>query len=74
MIIIPKFHTWALVYTYPDLPSFETSIKEVYTQVDPFEAKGPDGISPKLLKEIVFELSLLVQHCFQFIIKTRKDS
>ena len=34
---------------HPDLPSFETSVEEVYfllIQVDPFKATGPDGIPP----------------------------
>ena len=46
--------------SYPDLQSFKTSVEEVYnllTQVDPFKATGPDGIPPKLFKEIAFELS-----------------
>jgi len=52
--------TLVLVHVYPDLPSFETSVEEVYillTQVDPSKAIGPDGIAPKLLKEMSFELS-----------------
>jgi len=45
---------------YPILPSFEASISEVTTllnEVDSFTATGPDGIPPKLLKELANKLS-----------------
>ena len=45
---------------YPDLPLFTTNVDDVTTllkQVDPYKATGPDGIPPRLLKEIANELS-----------------
>ena len=61
-----------------DLPLFETSIEEVYTlltQVDPFKATGPDGIPPKLLKEMAFELSPSLTLLFNSSLsETRRDS
>ena len=44
---------------YPKLPSFEGSISEVNTllnEVDPFKATSPDGIPPRLLKELASKL------------------
>ena len=45
---------------YPDLPLFTTNVDDVtilLKQVDPYKATGPDGIPPRLLKEIANELS-----------------
>ena len=45
---------------YPDLELLETTVEEVSTllkQIDAFKTTGPDGIPPKLLKEMAYELS-----------------
>ena len=42
------------------------------TQVDPFKAKGPDGILPKLLKEMEFELSPSLTWLFNSSLKQGK--
>ena len=45
---------------YPELLSFDITVDEVNAlleEVDPFKAAGPNGIPPKLLKELAYVLS-----------------
>ena len=45
---------------YPELLPFEVTVDEVNTllgEVEPFKATGPDGIPPKLLKELAYVLA-----------------
>ena len=45
---------------YPELLPFEVTVDEVNTllgEVDPVKATGPDGIPPKLLKELAYVLA-----------------
>ena len=45
---------------YPDLLPFEVTVDEVHVllgELDPFKVTGPDGIPPKLLKELAHALA-----------------
>ena len=53
---------------YPDMPTIEietSGIVKLLSEIDPYKATGPDGIPPKLLKE----LSLEVAPCLNLVFK-----
>ena len=45
---------------YPDMPAIQVDtagIAKLLGEIDPYKAMGPDGIPPKLLKELANEVA-----------------
>ena len=54
----------------PDISLTRKGVEKILKKVNASKAKGPDNISPRLLKELAFELSEVLTHFFQQSINT----
>ena len=59
---------------YPDMPAIQVDtagIAKLLSEMDPYKAMGPDGIPPKLLKELSNEVAPCIEPYVQCFSKAK---